>query len=317
HNFGAPYHPRTNGEAERFVRTFKEAMRIKSERGLHHQLVNFLFDYRKTPHSSTNRTPSEMMLGRQIRCLLDLLRPDVRKDFREFDIGTEVWVQDFGPNRSFRWRKGIVRGRTGPVSYKVEVEKQIWKRHDEDWNAEVEDNFPIDGEQNEEKLQQSEQNDQAESSQETMTEQETERQVPPDRERRYPLRNRKPTREISEQQVKKCIFKQSSFEAVGVDEINGYMLKLSCEYIAPHITTLINCIIKSGKYPAKWKIARVFPVYKNRGSKYDKSNYGPISILSSMSKIMKNYLHDIISNHLENQKLISPNQYGFQKGKST
>ncbi|RWS01952.1 RNA-directed DNA polymerase-like protein, partial [Dinothrombium tinctorium] len=123
--------------------------------------------------------------------------------------------------------------------------------------------------------------------------------------------------EISEQQVKKCIFKQSSFEAVGVDEINGYMLKLSCEYIAPHITTLINCIIKSGKYPAKWKIARVFPVYKNRGSKYDKSNYGPISILSSMSKIMKNYLHDIISNHLENQKLISPNQYGFQKGKST
>ena len=48
----APYHPSSNGLAERFVRTFKEAMRAGEQDGLpmHHRMENFLLHYRATPH---------------------------------------------------------------------------------------------------------------------------------------------------------------------------------------------------------------------------------------------------------------------------
>ena len=55
-----PYHPSTNGLAERFVQTFKRALQAseQSGRSFNQRLVNFLFSYRSTPHGTTNRTPS-------------------------------------------------------------------------------------------------------------------------------------------------------------------------------------------------------------------------------------------------------------------
>ena len=75
----APYHPSSNGAAERLVRTFKEAMKAGVNDGLspHHRLQNFLLTYRTTPHSSTNSTPCSLFLGRSMRTRLDLLRPDL------------------------------------------------------------------------------------------------------------------------------------------------------------------------------------------------------------------------------------------------
>ena len=59
HSCSSPYHPASNGEAERFVRTFKEAMKSGKSDGLTlaHQLQNFLLAYRTTPHSTTDTPP--------------------------------------------------------------------------------------------------------------------------------------------------------------------------------------------------------------------------------------------------------------------
>ena len=52
----SPYHPSSNGLAERFVRTFKQAMKAGEADGLplSHRLHNFLLSYRATPHATTN-----------------------------------------------------------------------------------------------------------------------------------------------------------------------------------------------------------------------------------------------------------------------
>ena len=79
HIRSAPYHPATNGLAERFVQTFKNAMKASnSERPLDQRVAQFLLRYRNTPHTTTNTSPAMLLLKRPLRTRLDILRPDVR-----------------------------------------------------------------------------------------------------------------------------------------------------------------------------------------------------------------------------------------------
>ena len=60
-----PYHSASNSLAERIVQTFKQAMRRSNNDGfpLHHRLANFLLKYRTTPHTTTNMSPCELLMG--------------------------------------------------------------------------------------------------------------------------------------------------------------------------------------------------------------------------------------------------------------
>ena len=75
HTFVAPYHPSSNGQAERFVQTFKSAMQKGKGSELEKTLNQFLLRYRTTPHPKTGKSPSEIMFGRNIKTRLDLLHP--------------------------------------------------------------------------------------------------------------------------------------------------------------------------------------------------------------------------------------------------
>ena len=68
HIQSAPYHPSSNGVAERFVQTFKRALKAGEKDGgsLNTQLSLFLFDYRSTPHANTNVSPAELFPQRKI-----------------------------------------------------------------------------------------------------------------------------------------------------------------------------------------------------------------------------------------------------------
>ena len=77
HIRSAPYHPASNGLAERFVQSLKTALKASKGdgRSLSHRLSSFLFTYRTTPHSTTGATPSSLFLKRDIHSRFDLLRP--------------------------------------------------------------------------------------------------------------------------------------------------------------------------------------------------------------------------------------------------
>ena len=148
HARSAPYHPATNGAAERFVQTFKQALRAgKGDEGtIQQKLSRFLIAYRNTPHSTTGVSPAELLLKGRPRTRLDLMRPSVRDKVvdqqqrqkkyhdkkcqqREFTIGQSVWVHNVreGP----KWLPGTISDKTGPVSYEVTVNGQVWRRHAE------------------------------------------------------------------------------------------------------------------------------------------------------------------------------------------
>ena len=75
----APYHPASNGLAERAVQTFKSAMKRMREGGsVESKVSSFLFKYRVTPHSTTGVSPAELIFGRSLHTHLDLLQPKVK-----------------------------------------------------------------------------------------------------------------------------------------------------------------------------------------------------------------------------------------------
>ena len=62
----APYHPASNGAAERAVQTLKDFLR-KTEGDLDTRIARFLFQYRLTPHSSMGISPAELLFGRKTK----------------------------------------------------------------------------------------------------------------------------------------------------------------------------------------------------------------------------------------------------------
>ncbi|RUS87372.1 hypothetical protein EGW08_004826 [Elysia chlorotica] len=147
HITGAPYHPSTNGLAERFVCTFKNAMKsAKSDHGtLHSKLSRFLLAYRNSTHATTGETPAKLLLGRNTRNRLDILKPSLTEkviekqsdqvksqpqgNTRQFDPGETVLTRDYRADHD-RWTHGRILSRAGPLSYRVETSPGVtWKRH--------------------------------------------------------------------------------------------------------------------------------------------------------------------------------------------
>lgn len=81
------------------------------------------------------------------------------------------------------------------------------------------------------------------------------------------------------------------------------------------LTNIINSSFVTGTFPSQMKIAKVVPIHKS-GPKTEVSNYRPISLLSSFSKIFEKLMHKRVSNFLEEKQLLHDMQYGFRSGRS-
>nr|XP_037279838.1 uncharacterized protein LOC119172796 [Rhipicephalus microplus] len=73
-----PYHPASNGAAERAVQTVKNNLRKAGPGDIRTQIARMLLAYRSTPPEVTGCCPSELLLGWKLRTALDLLHPDLR-----------------------------------------------------------------------------------------------------------------------------------------------------------------------------------------------------------------------------------------------
>lgn len=73
-----PFHPSSNGLAERAVQTLKEGMRKMQGPSIETKVSRFLFSYRITPQATTGLSPAEMLMSRRLRSTLDLIRPDLK-----------------------------------------------------------------------------------------------------------------------------------------------------------------------------------------------------------------------------------------------
>ena len=98
--FTPPYHPSYNGLAERAVQTLKKALRSNGESNIELSISRFLLQYRITPHSTTNISPSEMLMNRRIRSKLDCMFP------YKNEIHTEIMISKEELKSPKQWKPG-------------------------------------------------------------------------------------------------------------------------------------------------------------------------------------------------------------------
>ena len=122
---------------------------------------------------------------------------------------------------------------------------------------------------------------------------------------------------ISSDEIEKIIDRLDTKKSVINNSIPVKFLKMTKFTISPYLAYLFNRCIESGKYPDILKIAQVVPIYKNKGSKTDCSNYRPISLLSPLNKILEKLIYQRIIKYLDKYKLLTNHQYGFRQNSST
>ena len=65
------------------------------------------------------------------------------------------------------------------------------------------------------------------------------------------------------------------------------LLFLSADIIAPILTKFYNVSIETQSVISDWKLSKVTPIYKGKGSKDDAGNYRPISRIGHIMKIFE------------------------------
>ena len=105
-------------------------------------------------------------------------------------------------------------------------------------------------------------------------------------------------------------------KATGLDTIPSRFLRDSATTITPAITHIINLSIQHGQVPVDFKLARVTPIHK-KGSTLEPGNYRPVSILSSISKVMERLVYEQVEKYLATKNLIYQLQSGFRTNHST
>ncbi len=100
------------------------------------------------------------------------------------------------------------------------------------------------------------------------------------------------------------------------DTITSKTTKRCKDELVPAICDLVNMTFEQGKVASTLKIVRVVPVLK-KGSKNDCSNYQPITILPSISKILDMAMRATINNYMDSIDFLSRQQYGFKKNTNT
>lgn len=131
----APFHPQSNGQAERFVDTFKRAVRKiqEGEGNIKQALEIFLLTYRTTPNPNVpdGKSPAEAMYNRPLRTSMDLLRaphepvpattsPANSSQPRTFAPKDTVYAKVYANNK-WTWASGIVVEKVGKVMYNIWV----------------------------------------------------------------------------------------------------------------------------------------------------------------------------------------------------
>lgn len=120
---------------------------------------------------------------------------------------------------------------------------------------------------------------------------------------------------LTEKDMESIILSFDNRGSNGFDGVPMTVIKFAKEFLLRPLTHLINSSFITGEFPNKLKISKIKPLSKS-GDTHNISDYRPISLLSSFSKLYERAVKQQLFMFLESNNLFDKEQHGFQGGKS-
>lgn len=122
--------------------------------------------------------------------------------------------------------------------------------------------------------------------------------------------------EVTESELFNIVSSLASKSSSGFDGLSVKILKLIFPFIASVLLKIVNKSFASGVFPNIFKIARVIPLHKG-GDPSSLINFRPISLLSSLSKVLERAMFNKMLSFIDKFHILSDSQFGFRKNHST
>ena len=119
----------------------------------------------------------------------------------------------------------------------------------------------------------------------------------------------------TEEEIRKLITELPSKHSSGVDNISNVLLQELAGSLCKPLCLITNSSMQSGVFPDLMKLAQVIPLYKGKSREFE-TNYRPISLLTTMSKIVEKIVYTRVYKFLTSTGQISESQYGFRSNHS-
>ena len=104
---------------------------------------------------------------------------------------------------------------------------------------------------------------------------------------------------INESEIKDLLKNLDIKKASGIDTIPPKLVKLSADFLTPLLTKAINTSIAQNVFPENAKTASVIPLDEGKPNKNEMSNFRPVSVLNTFSKIYEKVIKDQIVRGME------------------
>ena len=121
---------------------------------------------------------------------------------------------------------------------------------------------------------------------------------------------------VNEECIDSIIKNMKSKSSTGFDNISNKLLKSAKDVLIKPLTLLMNQITHTGEFPKQLKIAILKPLFK-KGNQSRFTNYRPISLLPSISKIFEHVMTSQLMEYFISKNLFCLQQFGFRPGHST
>ena len=117
-------------------------------------------------------------------------------------------------------------------------------------------------------------------------------------------------------EIEKIIKSLDSNKSSDIYGMSPKLLKILSPAISETLSNIFNKSFALGVFPDQMKLAMITPIFKG-GSKLDVSNYRPVSVLPTISKVLEKPMLTRLAKYLDKSKIIYKHQFRFQKTRST
>jgi hypothetical protein len=116
--------------------------------------------------------------------------------------------------------------------------------------------------------------------------------------------------------LKKIIQSLKYKNSPGYDGISSRVLKVSAPYVLSPLTYIFNKLLSTGIFPERLKFSEVSPIFK-KGDKAEISNYRPVCLLTSFSKVTEKIIFRRLYSYLNENNALVSELCGFRENLST